>query len=477
MIFITRYWNNDFVLKMKNRLLSLWCGVLAVTTLFSCTDDNTIGLSMQPEQDNISVSYTTIPVATETILKDGVNLRNSLAVLGEFTDPQYGTIKSDFMSQLYCPIGFNFPDDVEQIDSAYMYLYYTSWFGDSSVVHHMNVYELDLKSLDRYTTYLSNADPNDYCSKTKLIASGSFSTGDFGITDSARALSTYQAAVRVPLDMDVAEAFLAKAREDSTVFSNSKRFQDYFKGIYVTTDYGNGSLLYITRAEIEMCYDTYLYSNTMGLRDSLVVAGAYFPVNKEVKQVNTVKHRDLSEYVNLTATDTLDYIYAPGGMYTKVTIPDSIFTTNSGLLSGKVISGLNLTVNATQVDDDDDDDYDMDPPTNLLLIDTSKVESFFSGFNLNDGLYSFVATYDSDEDNYVFDLSYYAQKMIREKDDSTSTDFTPFNDMLLIPVTLVQNDDDDYVRTEHVITPQAVKICSASHPYRPMKLEVVYSKK
>ena len=39
-------------------------------------------------------------------------------------------------------------------------------------------------------------------------------------------------------------------------------------------------------------------------------------------------------------------------MFTKVTIPDKIFTKGSGLLSGKTISSLRLKVLATQLDQD-----------------------------------------------------------------------------------------------------------------------------
>src|ERR1035437_7754944 len=146
-IFTTRFWNNDFAL-MKKTFLSLFCGLLVSAALFSCVDGNTIGGSMQPDQDKISVYPITVPVQTETILQDSVYLRNSLAVLGEFTDPTYGTVKSDFMAQLYCPFNFKFPDDVHSIDSAYMDLYYDSWFGDSTTVHHMNVWYLDQGPLD-----------------------------------------------------------------------------------------------------------------------------------------------------------------------------------------------------------------------------------------------------------------------------------------------------------------------------------------
>lgn len=477
MIFTTRFWNNDFAL-MKNTSLSLVCGLFLSAVLFSCVDDNTIGSTMQPGQDVVSISFDTVRVQTETILQDSVYLRNSLAVLGEFTDPTYGTVKSDFMAQLYCPFKFQFPDDVSTIDSAYMYLYYDSWFGDSATVHHLNVWYLDKKPLDPTFAYGSTTNPADFTSKSKLLASGTFTTGDFLTSDSAKALSTYSPAIRLPLDPAWCKSvFLEKNRSNPELFVKPSAFNNYFNGIYVTTDYGNGSLLYVTHSEIEMMYNTYLYSNASNkeLRDSLVIGGSYFPVNKEVRQVNRAVHPDLRSYLNPTASDSLNYVYAPGGMFTKVTLPSTLFQKGSGKLSGKTINGMKLYVNATQVDDDWD--YAMAPPTSMLLIDASKVNAFFSGFELNDNLYSFVADYDADSMNYVFDLSYYAQKMIRENDDSTSTEFNPFTEMLLIPVTTVQNSDEDDVRLEHVISPAAVKIQGGNHPRRPMQLRVIYSKK
>jgi len=475
-IFTTRFWNNDFAL-MKKTFLSVVCGLFLSAVLFSCVDNNTIGSSMQPGQDVVNISFDTVRVQTETVLQDSVYLRNSLAVLGEFTDPTYGTVKSDFMAQLYCPYNFKFPDDVTTIDSAYMYLYYDSWFGDSTTVHHMNVWYLDKSPLDASFSYGSTTNPNEFTSKSKLLASGTFTTGDFMTTDSAKALSTYSAAIRLPLNMDLCKQFLADNKSNPSSFAKPSVFNKYFNGIYVTTDYGNGSLLYVTHSEIEMLYNTFLYSNASNkeLRDSLVIGGSYFPVNKEVRQINRAEHPDLRSYLNPVATDSLNYVYAPGGMFTKVTLPTSLFKKGSGMLSGKTVNGMKLYVNATQVDNTWD--YAMAPPTSMLLIDASKVNSFFNGFELNDGLYSFVADYNSDSLNYVFDLSYYAQKMIRANDDSTSTVFKPFTEMLLIPVTTVQNSDKDKVRQEHVITPAAVKILGGNHPRKPMQLRVIYSKK
>jgi hypothetical protein len=463
---------------MKKTFLSLFCGFLVSAALFSCVDSNTIGSSMQPDQDKISVYPTIIPVQTETILQDSVYLRNTLAVLGEFTDPTYGTVKSDFMAQLYCPFNFKFPDDVTRIDSAYMYLYYDSWFGDSTAVHHMNVWYLDKSPLDASFPYGSTTDVSKYTSKSKLLASGTFTTGDFISTDSVKALSTYTPALRLPLDTAWCKhVFLAENNSHPEKFAKPSAFNNYFNGIYVTTDYGNGSLLYVTHSELEMMYETKLYSNSSNkeLRDSIVIGGSYFPVNKEVRQINRAEHPDLRSYINPTVSDSLNYVYAPGGMFTKVTLPGTIFQKGTGLLSSKTVNSMKLYVNATQVDDSSD--FALAPPSSMLLIDASKVNAFFSGFELNDGLYSFVADYNSDSLNYVFDLSYYAQKMIRENDDSTSTEFNPFTEMLLIPVTTVQNGDSEDVRLEHVISPAAVKIQGGNHPTRPMQLKVIYSNK
>jgi hypothetical protein len=461
---------------MKKLILSLMSGLLLSATFFSCNDDNYIGSSMQPDTDVLSVYYDTVGVKSETVLKSGLYLRNSTAVLGEYTDPTFGTVKSDFLAQLYCPYNFTFPDDVSQIDSAYVDLYYSSWFGDSTESHHLQVWELDKKTPDSDTKYLSTTDPSEFTSKTRLLASGGFSAADFASGDSIKSLYGFQRVVRIPFDLATANRILAENKSHPEKFKDAQSFADYFKGIYVTTDVGNGSLLYLTHAEVEMRYLTHLWSNSSGKksRDSLVVAGAYFPVTKDVRQINRVDHPDLSRYLTFSPSDTIDYIYAPAGMVTKVTIPDSLFRKGTGKLSGTTINSLKLKISATQLSDAD---YKLSPPEKLLLIDARKYDDFFSGFNVNDGMYSFVADYDSYNEDYVFGLSYYAQKMIRSYADSTSTEFSPYREFLLVPVKVVQNSSEVDVRLEHVVTPSAVKIRSGSHPDTPMQLRVLYSKK
>ncbi|MDP4276925.1 MAG: DUF4270 domain-containing protein [Bacteroidota bacterium] len=457
---------------MKNVFLTCLCGLGFLSMLFSCSDDNLIGESLQPGQDKISLFYDTVHVQSKTVKVDSILYRSSTAYLGEFTDPHFGTSKCDFMAQLYCPYNFTFPDDVKHIDSAYLYLYYTKWFGDSTALMHVKVYELN-NPLTVGQSYYTNLNTASYCDKTKLLGQVAFTTGDMYSSDSVRALSTYYTVVKVPLKLSLGNRFLSDYLTNPSDFATPGNFRNFFNGIYVSCDFGNGAIAYVTHSELELSYGTTLYSSTMsGLRDSFVIKSSYFPVTKEVKQVNRFSHPDLSKYLNPDdAADSLNYIYSPAGLFTRVTIPSSVFTT----LSGKSVNSMKLRVNAAQLDNST---YGMAPPTKMLLIRESDALTFFSRFEMNDDENSFLATYDDDNECYDFDLSKYGQKMVRNLDKTASSDetFTPFTTMLMIPVTVITSDDGDQVRIEQLLSPSAVKVRAWNHPDQPMKLELVYSK-
>ena len=455
---------------MNNFLLKSLFGLTLLATLYSCDESNSIGGSIQPDQDRISVYYDTVHVVSQTVFVDSMLYRSSSAYLGEFTDPNFGTTKPDFLAQLYCPRLFSFPDDVKRIDSSYLYLYYEDWFGDSTTMLHINVYELN-SPLMIGQSYFTNINPAKYCDKSKLLGQLSITPGDLYATDSAKSLSTYQTVIKIPLDLTLGNKFLKDSRLNPSAFATPDKFAQYFNGLYVTTNFGNGSIIYIDHSEVEFCYGTYLYSKTSGgLRDSFVVGASYFPVTKEVKQVNRFEHPDLSYYINPSnASDSLNYVFSPAGMYTRITIPDKVFNT----LSGSSVNRMRLKILATQFDESD---YGMSPPQYMLMIRESEAREFFSRFEMNDGINSFLAKYDSKTESYEFNLSYYAQKMVRELDNPESSTFSPFKNMLMIPVTIIESADGTQVRLEQMLKPSAVKVRGAKHPTQPMKLELIYSK-
>ncbi|HNZ80509.1 MAG TPA: DUF4270 family protein, partial [Bacteroidales bacterium] len=154
-------------------------GVL-VTLLFtalSCTEGQYTGGSIQPPGDVVSTDTASFFLTTETVKVDSILYKNSVALLGEFTDAFFGTTRAEFLAQVYCPFNFTFDASIRRIDSAYLYLYYNDWFGDSLALMEMSVYELT-KAIDHTKPYYTNINTDDYYDKSIKLGSISYSTGE-----------------------------------------------------------------------------------------------------------------------------------------------------------------------------------------------------------------------------------------------------------------------------------------------------------
>ncbi|MBQ9201168.1 MAG: DUF4270 domain-containing protein [Bacteroidales bacterium] len=451
---------------------SFYLAVLALALLggYSCTDGESIGQSIQPGQDLVLTDTATFQLNSQTVVVDSILQKNSVAVLGEYTDACFGTTKADFMAQFYCPPAFSFPEIPDNnIDSVFLYLYFDDCFGNNASLLEASVWQLT-GPLDLDQAYYTNINVADYCDRQKKLGSVTFTPA----TADNRWTSQYDYCVRIPLDSVFGQQFYLDSRDSVNhpgAFSDVRHFIEYFNGLYVSTTYGNGAIVYISHIELEFCYDYRLKNSSGVLVDT--VSATYFPVTGEVKQVNRYTHPDLTAYLPVSADDSLNYLYAPAGMFTKITLPVGDIT---GRLSHKNINYARLKVSAAELDDSE---WGMDPPSRLLLLREEDIHSFFAGYSLPDDLYSFSATYSTSDTCFVFDLSTYLQKLIRQADGDlgATEEFTPYDKMLLVPVTLVQNTDKTSLYLLPDYRPSAVKIRSAAHPGIPMKLELVHSDK
>ncbi|MDD3432134.1 MAG: DUF4270 family protein, partial [Bacteroidales bacterium] len=196
---------------------------------------------------------------------------------------------------------------------------------------------------------------------------------------------------------------------------------------------------------------------------------SYFPVTKEVRQINKYQHPDLAGYLPLSSGDSLNYIFSPAGLFTRVELPlDDIISR----LEGKNINSARIKAVVTNLDDSK---WGMLPPDNLLLLKEDDIHDFFAGYSNADKLYSFLASYNSQDDLFSFDLSSFLQKTVR----NDSSSFSPYNKLLMVPVskiTLNSASTSTLFLVQNIL-PKAAKIRSARHPQKPMKLEIVYSNK
>ena len=438
----------------------------------ACLDGGTIGGSIQPSKDKVSTDTATFRLTSRTILTDSILQRNSKAVLGEYTDARFGTTKADFMLQFYCPPSLRFESSVDsviddEIDSVFLYLFYDSWYGDSAALFEAAAYPLT-QSLDLSQPYCTNLPAAQYVDKSRRLGAVPYSP----LSSENEWSDQYDYCVRIPIDTSVVSHIVTDVREHPEWFADYKTFQEYFKGLYVTTTFGNGAFLYVEHAELELCYD-YRYLNSDSVwKDTLMAS--YFPYTTEVRQVNSYDHPDLSAYVSPESDqDSLNYLYAPAGMYTEIDLPMDELCQR---LSGCNINYARIKVDATDLDDSQ---WGLNPPEKLLLINKQDINTFFANFNLSDDLYSYLTEYDEGDDCFVFDISNLVQKSIRYADgdlDSTST-FSPVSSMMLVPVEEVENADGTSLYLLPCTDPSAVKIRSGAHPDQPMIIELVYSQK
>lgn len=432
---------------------------------FSCTEGQNIGGSIQPPGDIVSTDTTSFFLTTETVVVDSILYKNTTALLGEFTDAFFGTTKAEFLAQVYCPLNFSFDESIQRIDSAYLYLYYNDWFGDSLALMELSVYELT-KSLDHLKPYYTNINTDDYYDKSNKIGSVTYSAGEpFSDIET----SSNYSSIRVSIDTAFAQAILRENRNNPQFFANSRIFSDsVLHGIAISPSFGNGNLIYIEHAEFEFCYQ-HSYTDTSGtLIDT--TGASYFPVTKEVRQINKYEHPDLDGYLPLNSGDSLNYIFSPAGLFTRIVLPmDKIISK----LEGKNINSARIKAVVTNLDDSE---WALLPPDNLLLLNEDDIHDFFAGYSNADKLYSFLADYNRQNDLFSFDLSSFLQKTVRN---DSSSSFIPYNNLLMVPVskvTLNSLSSTSLFLVQNIL-PNAAKIRSARHPQKPMKLEIVYSNK
>ena len=99
-------------MKQKNLFNILLLSLLVF--VYSCDDSlKDIGFTIQPDTDRITVGadslfLTATTVSVDSLLPDGMFAKTKSPVLGEYIDPLFGTIKSDFVGEFYYPQGKNF---------------------------------------------------------------------------------------------------------------------------------------------------------------------------------------------------------------------------------------------------------------------------------------------------------------------------------------------------------------------------------
>jgi hypothetical protein len=410
-----------------------------------------VGITTQPDGDKSVIFSDTFMIKASTQLFDSIYAKSTYGLLGEFYDPMFGNLKSDYICQFYSAEGFRFeqtPLD-GKIDSVNLNIYYDkgSYVGDSLSPMQLKVYPI-VKQLER--NLYTNIDPKEYAGNTS-IGQQSYTPRDMRIRDSVWNLPTtdanyYSPHIKVTLPIALGQKFYDETISNPSSFDTQQSFNTFFPGLYVTNTFGSGNIIVVSNTVLTIHY-RYLAENSLGVIDSVVNTYEVFTVTPEVIQLNNFSNADIDHL--LKPNDEYTYMKTPAGIFTRITIPTKEILSR---IKGRRANSFYLSLRAMP---QEDWKYSLTPPDYLLLLPEDSLTDFFREGRLYNSVTSYISskyaslTYDFGN---VATLLNHLAKNDPERDDMS---------FLVIPVEMTIR-QDSYSTTissiKHYLKPSGVRI-------------------
>ena len=398
--------------------------------LIACQDDtSTIGGSLAAGEVTITVDSIETDLRGKAEWINDFDSRTTIKLLGNLTIPEYGNLNCSFVTQMMSATKMNIPDSIPESDVDSIRLVMSiprgALTGDSLAPQQLRVFRIN-KALPKDID--SKFDPTGYYDPSEVFATKSYTVSNISKNDTIFANSAY---VNIPMMLpnEFGLELFRKYRDNDPVFEWPATFNQWFPGLYVEQNFGNGCVANISSVR------AYLYWHRKG-KISVTVDSAkveYRDVTRrdsvcllasapEVLSSNNI-HYSPSALLQQLASEGKSLVTSPGGYVTTFRFPvrrllDRFLEADTEL---SVMSSLVLKIPAVSVKND----YGMTPPANLLMTTMDERESFFRENKIPDNVTSFYCTYDSENKMYTFSsMREYLLKKLDEyrKDPTNFTD-------------------------------------------------------
>ena len=482
--------------------LKFLAAVGLAATLYSC-DDTTTGVGeFVADADEITASAQTFEATTKTLKytdlnPDGVFSRTSSAYLGKFTDPDFGTYTTDFITQINCTEGFEFPETTQEIVATTLELSYASFFGDSLAPMRVRVDILNQPIDDTgedLSLYYTSYDPTKfYDANGNALAEQDYAVRDNSWTDEEIDSIKSENGYYPPLVIDLDKKKSSGIKEDEAgafskyLWNKYQKNKDYFKdaysfihnvlpGFYVHTTSGEGSILYIGDIWLRMKVKYLVERPSTGAMDSVVYTSIPFAATNEVFMSTRLSNSE--ETLNNLAGETEHtYLKTPAGLCTEVKLPlqkmyDALGTDTLNSVSMSFTKYKNVSNNSAS------SPYKMGTPQNLLLIRKNEVKDFFEQRKNYDSKTTFLGTYSSTTNSYSFSqvnrlISQIFSDMRTKEEPAQGWD--EYNTMVLIPVKTETDSQGNTIGLSHDLEVNSAKLMGGEDGEK-IKMEVIYTK-
>ncbi len=384
---------------MKLRTIIVLSIIATTTLLISCNDTlDKLGFTVQPGNDKVTVGTDTVYLSSSTIQVDSVFSKTKYPILGEYIDPVFGSIRSDYIGEFYFPETMEFKKDAK-IDSVRLSVEYTSMIGDSLAPMQLAVYKVTevLPKGKKYT----NFNPEIFADMSKPLGvktftgkNNSYRTEVYYSGTTSQEIKIYE--INTPLPIEIGQSFLDEYhKEGHGALIDTETFREFFPGVYVTTNFGNSSILNVNLTSLKVYYNYLDEKGSSQQTDTTRSTVWNIYITPEVTQMNRISNKNDNL---IQVNDSGTFIKSPAGVNTEVMFPIADI---SNKLSNSALNQAKLVV-YTVPNVMEDERIKLSPPDNLLLINRDSVKQFFENGKLHDNLTSFVATYDSSTQSYNF---------------------------------------------------------------------------
>lgn len=461
--------------------------ILACACLLSAckSDSPTAGADVLTPEDEILLRYRIFDINSELSMSPDVISMPDSFMVGEI-ETRFGSLRAGLLTQLSCPETFRYPENAE-IDSVCLLISYSSWLGDASAPLSLNVYEIDRATLEYSPSspYLTKLDVEDYCSpdqesilqtNQRVVVAGHYTDSVY-----SSANSKYEPAIRVRMSDAFSEHFT-----QMRTFESQDQFNQFFKGLYITSDFGSSTMLNIQHVSLGVYYHYTYQREGVFVSDTTIVESDVkgFYASSDVRQVNVFKYlNDKGNWMEeLTSQDT-SYIIAPAGIYTTLKLPMAQMNdTIKGTLNGKrpYVNLAEIRVEVLSGNKSGSDSW-LGSSDYMMLMKANtegRIEDFFVEKELPNDTSAIISAISQYEDSlgvirsyYSFDISMLLTKELRN-------DVHPDTlNMTLVPVSVVKASATSSAISgvSQIQTPTATMIRSAQNAESPMSLKVVYS--
>lgn len=222
--------------------LALLMGTMVLAFVSCKKSPETIGNNLMSDNNYIAVFHTDTTEILCHSYFDSVATGNATnALIGAMKDPVFGNTEAGFYTQFRPSVaGQSFGTD-PVVDSLVLQLCISGYYGDTTDIQTVHVYEL-MDSLSFETTYYGHstvATSNiDYANSFQFIPHPKTAMHIIG-TDTVT-----QPIIRIPLSLELGNYLVSL---DTAAYSRPDLFKEHFKGLYVTCSAVSldGSICYI----------------------------------------------------------------------------------------------------------------------------------------------------------------------------------------------------------------------------------------